>query len=314
MKCAQDQLSRTHRGSALVAVFWLIAVMGLLVFGALQFVAVDSRTVTAQRGLAQARRQAEQGLALGAHPQVERGDPLLRFVSGTEGYLATISSEEARLNPNTLVVNRSQTVMNRLFLSWGMQAGPAAALTGAITDWIDPDQTEGLNGAEARTYAAAGRPGLPMNRAFTSFDEMRMVIGMDALEALRPDWRDSFTLWTFGRVNLNEASPEVIAAVTGVRLTAAQRMVTTLAGQDGIRYTKDDLRFASVEEALQRLGMTGQPSPLLGIEGTTRHVECIGKAGDFQCKLVMVLSGAFPLYRSEVPFTPGLISAPPAKK
>jgi hypothetical protein len=278
--------------------------MGLLVFGALQFVAVDTRTVTAQRGLTQAKRLAEQGLAIGSHPKMERGDPLLQFESGTEGYVVEISSEEARLNPNSLINNRAQIVLNRIFLVWGMDAGPAAALTGALSDWVDADDTAGPNGAEAQAYLAAGRPGLPLNRPFASYDEMRMVAGMDALEAIPPNWRDSFTFWTFGRVNLNEASPEVMAALTGVRLPAARRVCDTLAGQDGIRFTSDDLRFGSVEEAFKRLGFAGKPSILTGIDGSTRHVESIGKAGDFQCRLIQVLSGAYPLYRAEMPQAP----------
>jgi len=142
-----------------------------------------------------------------------------------------------------------------------------------------------------------------LNRAFASFDEMRMVKGMDDLELIHPAWRDAFTLWTFGQVDLNEAAPDVIAAATGVRLAAAVRVWDTLAGRDGVRFTSDDLRFASVEEAMKKLGIGGKPSPLFGIEGKTRHVESIGKAGDFQCRLVMVLSGAVPIHREEMPMT-----------
>ena len=290
-----------ERGSALVATFWLIVVMGLLVFGALQYVAIDARTVTAQRGLAQGRRLAEQGLALGAHPAVKRGDPLLRREMGEEGFVVEITAEEARLNPNTLVATRSQIMLNRLFLIWGMKPDQAVALTAAITDWIDVDDGVSPNGAESQAYAAAGRAGLPLNRPFESFEEMRMVAGMAELDALHPNWRDAFTLWTYGRINLNETSPDVMAAATGVRLPAAQRVCATLAGLDGVRFTSDDLRFVSVGEALQRLGVAGIPSPFLVVDGTIRHVESIGKSGDFRCKLVMVLTGAFPLYRGEVP-------------
>jgi len=109
--------------------------MGLLVFGALRFVSIDTRCVTAQRGLAQARRLAEWGLALGAHPEVKRGDPLLANEDGNESYFAFITSEEARFNPNALIAAKSQIVLNRLFLVWGLKADQASALTGAMVDW-----------------------------------------------------------------------------------------------------------------------------------------------------------------------------------
>jgi type II secretory pathway component PulK len=289
------------QGSALALTFWLIAIMGLVVIGAIQFAVVDTRTVTAQRGLAQARRMAERALAVGAHPEVQRGDPLLKSRGDEGAYQAWVTMDEGRINPNALISSKQGIVLNRLFLLWGMEPALAIALTGAMTDWVDGDDFVALNGAEAKEYAAAGRPGLPLNRPFQSFEEMRLVTGMDQLESLRPDWRDFFTLWSEGLIDLNEASPEVMAAATGVRLQAARRVFQGLAGRDGLRFTDDDVRFATVIEALQRLGINTQPPPHLGIDGNTRRVEAIGTAGSFQCKLVMVLNGTEPLHRQELP-------------
>ncbi len=291
------------RGSALVLTFWLIAIMGLVVVGALQFALVDSRAVTAQRGLAQARRMAERALAVGAHPEIQRWDSALRQEGELESYRALITADEGRMNPNTLIEGKQSIVLNRLFLLWGMKPAEAIALTGAMTDWVDTDDLVALNGAEAKAYATAGRAGLPLNRPFQSFEEMRLVIGMDQLESLRPDWRDFFTFWSEGKINLNEAAPEVMAAATGVQLKAARRVFQSLAGRDGQRYTKDDIRFATVAEALQRLGIYTPAPPHLGIDGNTRRVEAIGTSGSFQCKLVMVLRGTEAVYRQEHPMS-----------
>ncbi len=284
-----------------MAIFWLIAVLGLFVLAALQSAIVDTRMVSTLRGLALAQAAAKRGLAFGMHPSVSRGDPLLAYESDEESYQVNITVEEARLNPNALIAANSGIVLTRLFVLWGMRADAATSLSAAIGDWIDADGTVALSGAEAEAYARAGRPGLPLNRPFTTLDEMRMVSGMDALEAQNPEWRDAFTLWTSGRINVNEANPEVISAACGIGLSRAKNAWSVLAGPDGIRHTPDDVRFTSTEEAARQLQIREPIPPLLSIEGQTRHVESIGRAGDFDCRLVMILSGTLPLYYSECP-------------
>jgi type II secretory pathway component PulK len=296
---ASFQRGSDERGSALVVTFWLLAIMGMVVIGALQFAVIDTRTVTAQRGLMEARRLAEQALAIGSHPEIQRGDSLLRRDGESGDYEARITLDEGRVNPNALVLGKQSQVLNRLFLLWGMESGQAVSLTGAMMDWIDPDDLVSLNGAEAKAYAGLGRSGLPLNRPFQSYDEIRMVAGMDALELLRPDWRDFFTLWTAGKIDLNEASPEVMAAATGARLPGALRVWQNLAGRDGKRFTDDDVRFGSVPEALQRLGIYTPPPPHLAIDGNTRRVEAVGSVGKFQSKLVLVLKEKEAIWRGE---------------
>jgi len=53
----------------------------------------------------------------------------------------------------------------------------------------------------------------PSYKPFVSYDEVELVMGMDAVQKARPDWRESFTLWSGGPLNINEAPPDLIAAV-----------------------------------------------------------------------------------------------------
>lgn len=287
----------SRSGSALVVTFWLIAIMGLVVIGALQFAVIDTRTVTAQRSLMQARQLAERALAVGSHPEVRRGEPLLEWNGDEESYEARLTMDEGRINPNALIAGGRSQVLNRLFLLWGLKPVEANGLTGAMMDWIDPDDLVSLNGAEAKAYLGSVRPGLPLNRPFQSFDEMRLVAGMEGLEAKQPGWRNFFTLWSDGKIALNEAPPEVMAAATGVRLQTALRVSRNLAGRDGKRFTGDDLRFGSVPEALQRLGVYGPPPPHLSVDGNTRRIEAVGRAGEFQCQLVVITRGKEAVWR-----------------
>ncbi|MEO0416651.1 MAG: hypothetical protein AAF226_17045, partial [Verrucomicrobiota bacterium] len=130
-------------------------------------------------------------------------------------------------------------------------------------------------------YEAMGRSGFPLNRPFTSLEEVLWVRGMDQVAKVNPRWAEAFTLWSAGQIDLSEASPEVIAAAVGLTNTeAAERFVKKRLGPDERRGTRDDWLVSSVEEALSFLGAaTETPSPLLTIEGTTRRIISTGYVG-----------------------------------
>ena len=99
-----------------------------------------------------------------------------------------------------------------MFIDWGLELEDAQEIADALTDWVDADDDVALNGAEKDDYEKAGRINQPFNRPFYDLSEVRLVRGMDLVEAVRPDWRNWFTIWSGGALDLNEAPAELIAA------------------------------------------------------------------------------------------------------
>ncbi len=89
-----DNRRSKNRGAALVAILWVIAILSIAVFSATQFLFVGVESESSADALFRAEALAERGIALAAHPQVERGDPVLvQILNERESFEARISSE-----------------------------------------------------------------------------------------------------------------------------------------------------------------------------------------------------------------------------
>ena len=160
------------------------------------------------------------------------GPPRLR---GGGGALAGhIEDQQGKLNLNNLLkngkVNLTQLAHFRRLLS--ILALPPA-LAGALADWIDADsEPQPRDGAEDAYYLLLQPPYLAANRPLIDVAELALVRGFD--DNVRAQLRPFVTaLPRFTAVNVNTASPEVLAAVVeglgldGARAVVAQRERTT---------------------------------------------------------------------------------------
>ncbi len=283
-----------RRGAALLAVLWLIAILAIASITALRVISLDMDIAGAAIHGTKARQMAEMGIAIGSHPLVERGDPvLIRQIDEETGFEARILSEGGRFNINAIVARRDTDLLQAIFDHWGMERDESEALIDALTDWIDEDEEVSLHGAEAEEYEAAGRINQPFNRMFYSLDEMRLVRGMDRVEFLRPDWRDWFTVWSSGQLDLNEAPPEFIAVAAECSPQQAELIAEEVRGPDNLRDTEDDLPFEDVGKALALLGLDPNLSFELAARFTVKdpitRIESIGRAEGAARKITVIL-------------------------
>ncbi len=286
-----------RRGSSMVAVFWLMSILALAVFAAVRVVSHDVDIVTSQIHGSVARQMAERGLAVAVHPRVESSDPLLRqtFEEG-EGFTATISSEAVSFNINLLLTRNQDDLMIDILEHWGFPQDEQQPLMDALKDWIDADELEGAQGAEAGYYQRAGQPNFPFNRPFYDIEEMRLVRGMAMLESYAPDWRKWFTVWSGqAGININEAPAELIAVAAQAQIEDVETMLELIRGPDGIRYTEDDVPFESVNSALSDLGTAvisqEQADARFVTSDNTSRIESTGRSGSAKRKIIAVLRG-----------------------
>lgn len=291
-------ISPRHRqksGAALMAVLWLIAILSMACMATLRIITFDLELASAKVHGSRARQVAEMGVAIGSNPVVKRSDPILRQMNEEtgEGFEVKINSEGGRFNINAILLQNDKELLKSMFINWGLELEDAQEITDALIDWIDPGDDEQLNGAEKKYYEAEGRINQPFNRPFYDVAEVSLVRGMELVEAVRPDWRNWFTIWSGGPLDLNEASAELIAAAAEISVEQADIIPETVRGTDNLRDTEDDVPFQDTATPLALLGIdssaAGDIAKRFTVNDTTTRIESIGYAEGAKRKISIIV-------------------------
>jgi general secretion pathway protein K len=255
LRLAQHDCSR--RGSALLLALWAIVFVSLTVIGVARMVLAGQEESAALSQLFQARQIAHNAALLATHPDIAEGDPILKGTSVLGGtYEVKLVSEGARLNINELLKAEKREVLERLFERWEVPDTEASTAVDSLLDWVDPDPHTRLNGAEEDFYREKSpRSKFPFNRPFATVEEMSFVRGMEAVAAKRPDWQDAFTVWSEGRLDLNDASAELIEAVCDVSEVQAAQLIAV---REGMKELPDPKlkRWTGLAEPFRLLGVS----------------------------------------------------------
>lgn len=291
------KISKHHhlqRGATLIAVFWIIAVMGLALVATVKISRYQSEVASSQINGIEARQYAEMGINVAANPAVEKWDFNLlnqTFENGA-GFNARILSEGGRFNINYILFSEDKALIRLIFAEWGIDLDTASEIADALIDWIDSDDNLQLNGAEREYYEGQGLINQPFNRPFYTLEEMRLVRGMPLIEAANPNWRDWFTVWSSGGLDVNEAPAEFIAVATESNVEEAVSLIQIIDGADGIRNTEDDQPL-DVPSVLANLGIvdpTGAIQARLNASDQVTRIESVGFAGSVRRKLVLIIN------------------------
>jgi general secretion pathway protein K len=286
---------RHPRGAALLAVIILIAILAMATMATLRVVSFDLEIATSKVHGSRAKQVAEMGIAIGSNPAVKRDDPLLHYFNEEtqERYDVRIISEGGRFNINKIILSEDKPLLRSIFIDWGLDLDSAGAIADALGDWVDADDESALNGAEVEWYEKQGRINQPFNRPFYNLDEARRVRGMDVVERMKPDWRDWFTVYSNGGLDVNDAEPELIAAAAEVNVDQAKVIPETVRGPDGIRDTDDDMPFQNAGDALQLLGIDVEARPDIAARfsasDTTVRIESTGVADGAKRRVNVIL-------------------------
>lgn len=233
-------MSTRQRGVAIVLALSVVALAALAATAMLVSQNTWSRQVELTAGHAQAQHLLQAGLDWSravlsddrhASDVDHLGEPwALRLPSmpvENGSLTGHVEDQQARFNLNNLLkdgkVNLAQLERFRRLLT--ILALPPA-LADSLADWIDADgEPQPRGGAEDAHYLALQPPHLAANRPLTDLGELALVAGFD--DAVRARLRPFVTaLPRFAAVNVNTASPEVIAAtVDGLDLDDARGIV-----------------------------------------------------------------------------------------
>lgn len=294
MNSSRPILDQRRSGAALLAVLWVIALLMGLVAASALLLTQDLDAAAAKRQVFRARMLAEGALAIAMNPDIKPDDPLLRRqVSEDERYEVEMTGEDGLINPNILLQREDRDTFRRIFRTWGLSLAQADAVIDCLIDWVDADDFARIKGAESNAY---GLNGMPFNRPFRSIEEMSMVRGMELVEQANPQWRTWFSVYASGVLDVNEARPEIVSAITGAQLRLAQLLRTNRLGRDGLLNTEDDAPMPDLANALQVLGIPSTYaqalSSILTVRSTTKRLVVRVRVGDLDREISAVVRGA----------------------
>jgi general secretion pathway protein K len=191
-----------------------------------------------------------------------------------------------------VLLSGHREILVNLFAQWGLPVNEANHLADCLYDWITPGDLKSLNGAKANEYALAGLSQAPTHQPFVSFDEVDEVMDMDLLDKARSNWKDSFTLWSAGPLNVNEAPPALIAAVFGLDPLNVGNFTDSRNGRDGVAGTSDDVPVTDLRVFQGELGISDLAMKALNSEielsDPMRRVTATGYSRDVKSTVAVV--------------------------
>jgi type II secretory pathway component PulK len=314
----RPRVRRAQNGSALIAVFWFMAILSLAVFSTIWVVDADMDSVHQQSLSFRALQLAEMGVAIAANPVVKEYDPILNQMAEgeqglDEGFSVRIRSESGWMNINRMLTGTDREFLEHVFEQWGMELTDAQEVVSALIDWTDADEISTIpnldGGAEKDFYEEQGFDNYPFNRPFYDLEEMALVRGMEIVAAYKPNWREYFTIFSDGGIDLNEASAEIITLTAEAEGEYVDDLVQQRAGLDGIEDTEDDEPIQDIQGALAQIQAPADRLDVIarrfsGNSNTVR-IESTGIIGDFRKQIHLIIrnreSRPVILMREEVP-------------
>jgi type II secretory pathway component PulK len=271
---------------------WAVLLMSLTVMGVVEYIGFSVSEATLANAEFRALYLAESGLAVGLHPSMRRGDTALKQKVGTDsGFDVVINYEGARIPINFLVDSRLSESVYNLFVYWGLSAEQASLAVDSLADWMDNDDDARPNGAESAYYQTLGIYDMPRQLGFINVDEMLLVRGMNVVDRLKPDWREYFSVYGSGVIDLRTAFKDVLLAVAGSSEGDVDNYIARRDGADGIAGTEDDQRISD-SEAFRLLGIDGEQAAAmratLTSEDDLRRITSTGYVGEKRAQIIVI--------------------------
>ena len=271
---------------------WALVLMSVTVMGLVQYLNYSVAEASLAAADFRALHLAESGLAVGLHPNARRGDKVLKQKIGTDsGFDVVINYEGARIPINFITDDRLREAVYELFVRWGLNSDEASIASDSLADWVDRDDEVRSNGAETAFYESQGVYEIPRQQGFINVDEMLLVRGMGIVDRLKPDWREFFSVYGNGTIDLRTAFKETLIAVAGASETDVANYISRRDGADGIPGTEDDQRISD-GEAYRLLGLTGDRAKamqsILTSDDDLRRITSTGYVGDKRAQIIVI--------------------------
>jgi general secretion pathway protein K len=170
-----------------------------------------------------------------------------------------IADCERKFNINSTAGPGGEDILHQAFIQVGVDPGEFPALTGAIIDWIDPDDNTHVDGAESDYYQTLTPPYYAKNGPIDNLSELLLVRGItqemywggastnhqigafqrqagnrgpsDSPASYGVGLAELFTAVSGGKVNINTAASPVFQLIPGIDAMRADAIVSAREGE-----------------------------------------------------------------------------------
>ena len=230
--CPARRAAPRNRGVVLVLVLWVITLLTVIAsgfgFAARTEARLSRNVVDATQARYLARAGVTRALLAALHSDPESRWPadgtVQRFTMAGATVDVTLRDETGLVD-----LNRAWPVLLQgLFREAGADEATQVSLTDAVLDWRDADDLRQPSGAEDADYWRAGRHYGAKDGAFSTVEELQLVLGMtpDLFRRLEP-W---LTVHTASGVNRAAAPAPVLRALGGATAPSATAGAAVNAG------------------------------------------------------------------------------------
>jgi len=241
-------------------------------------------------------REIDQGLW---GPAQGWNDPLafagISFAEDNVSVTATVRDESGKFPLKDI----DDELLRRIFETLGFDLARAEELTDALLDWMDEDDLRRLNGYDGEDYERDDLPHRARNRMIASWDELELIHGFREAfwdEDGRPlpelaQLRSILSLKSPGPININAASPLVLAVLGELGAVNPDFIDDYRNGIDGVAGTADDRIIREKSDAM----FSGE-SANIGTEAAVLEVTVEARRGEavFMVSALVSWSGSNP--------------------
>ncbi len=206
------------------------------------------------------------------------------------GAVVSLTDLSGRIDLNRLVDDQGRPVEDRVRLLERLLIliGRDTQLAAALLDWLDPDDTPQVGGAEAMTYAAAGLKYRPRNGPLLSLEELKLIKGFSP-SVLRGDEEhagllDLVTIHAQTKINVNTAPKLVLQALSEDMTEAAAQAIIDQRTEQAFRSISELKNLSEINDDLFRA-----ISPFLDVKSSWFEARITGRVGRARHKLNVVL-------------------------
>ncbi len=235
------------RGIALLIILWVMSVLTVMAFSFSVMTRAESYGTLAFKEGAEKKLLAEAGIERGIMEIIYRSINRNQAVilegmeawkpdgtahatdTGSGGYVVRLSDESGKISLNGLT-DASGVILKNLLINQGTSAEQAGTIVDSILDWKDGDDLHHLNGAESDYYLSLAKPYRARNADFETIEELILVKGITSEILYGTGSRKGIIPFLtvhakIGRIGINAAPGEVLAALPGMDSAAVERII-----------------------------------------------------------------------------------------
>jgi len=186
----------------------------------------------------------------------------------------SVEDEDGKLN----LSSAGDELLNRLLMM--LNYANRGQFIDSLRDWQDADTVLRPSGAEELYYQACEPPRHCKDAPLDSVEELALIRGNDG-QNMPGAILNTVTVYSGGKININTASTDVLAALLEGNYPLAQAVIAARSGPDGIDGTADDTPFKK-EDMLKSLAggeLFGRIASQITVRSSFFKVRSVGNTG-----------------------------------